>query len=263
MTNTYADELVEDFRKFLFALWKFLGLPDPTPVQYDIAYFLQHGPRRAIIMAFRGVGKSWVCAAYVIWVLYCDLNKKVLVASASGKRADDFSIFVKYILHEWKVVQHLYPHEDQRTANPGFDVAGCSPDQSPSVASRGINGQITGSRADLILTDHNETPKKSMTQLQREKLANQVKEFDAIIKPKSKIVYLGTPQTEMSLYNELQKRGYVAKVWPAEVPDEEQAKNYAGTLAEMIQKKVDAKLAHQPTDPLRLTELDLWERKTS
>ena len=26
-----------DFRKFLFVVWKHLNLPDPTPVQYDIA----------------------------------------------------------------------------------------------------------------------------------------------------------------------------------------------------------------------------------
>ena len=54
-----------DFRNFLFLCWKQLGLPDPTPVQYDIAEYIQHGPKRRVIQAFRGVGKSWITSAYV------------------------------------------------------------------------------------------------------------------------------------------------------------------------------------------------------
>ena len=38
-----AKDPLSDFRKFLFVIWKHLNLPDPTPVQYDIAYNLQHG----------------------------------------------------------------------------------------------------------------------------------------------------------------------------------------------------------------------------
>lgn len=255
-------ELLADFRKFLYALWKFLGLPDPTPVQYDIAYFLQHGPRRKIILAFRGVGKSWITAAFVLWKLFCNINLKVLVISASGKRADDFSTFVMHILREWEVTRHMYPKDNQRQSQVGFDVAGCSPDQSPSVASRGITGQITGSRADLIVGDDVEIPKNSGTQLQRDKLSEQVKEFDAILKPGGEVVFLGTPQTEMSIYRALIERGYVIKVWPAEVP--ENPINYAGTLAEMIQKKIEEGVpAGTPVDPLRFDALDLSERRAS
>lgn len=41
-----TDPLARDFRNFLYVVWKHLNLPDPTPVQYDIAHFMQHGPRR-------------------------------------------------------------------------------------------------------------------------------------------------------------------------------------------------------------------------
>ena len=44
-----AKDPLSDFRKFLFVIWKHLNLPDPTPVQYDIAYNLQHGDKRMII----------------------------------------------------------------------------------------------------------------------------------------------------------------------------------------------------------------------
>jgi hypothetical protein len=58
MYNVIADEVRKDFRKFLFVVWKQINLPDPTPLQYDIAYQLANGPNKLCIEAFRGVGKS-------------------------------------------------------------------------------------------------------------------------------------------------------------------------------------------------------------
>ena len=49
-------EPLKDFRNFLYMAWEHLGLPDPTPIQYDIAEFIQKGPKRRVIQAFRGVG---------------------------------------------------------------------------------------------------------------------------------------------------------------------------------------------------------------
>ena len=81
----------EDFRYFLVLVWRHLQLPDPTPVQLDIGEYMQHGPKRRIIEAFRGVGKSWMAAAYVLWLLRNDPQKKIMVESASKTRADDFA----------------------------------------------------------------------------------------------------------------------------------------------------------------------------
>ena len=48
---------LQDFRYFLIVTWRHLNLPDPTPVQLDIAEYLQYGARRKIIQGFRGVGR--------------------------------------------------------------------------------------------------------------------------------------------------------------------------------------------------------------
>ena len=56
-----------DFKLFLSYIWKFLGLPPPTKVQYEIADWMQHGPRRQGTEAFRGVGKSWEASTYCLW----------------------------------------------------------------------------------------------------------------------------------------------------------------------------------------------------
>ena len=258
-------EKLKDFRNFLFVVWKHLNLPDPTPVQYDIADFLQNSPRRCVIEAFRGVGKSYVTSAYVVWRLYIDPQTKVLVVSASKTRADDFSTFTQRLIHEIPILSHLVPKEGQRNSKIAFDVAPAKASHSPSVKSVGITGQLAGSRADLIVADDIEVPNNSATQMMREKLAESIKEFDAVLKPDGKIVYLGTPQTEMSIYELLPERGYEVRIWSARFPKENQRDRMAGRLAPMLQDKLDrdTSLEGKPTDPKRFDDADLLERELS
>ena len=257
--------VLTDFRVFTYVVWRHLNLPDPTPVQVDIANYLQNAPRRAVIEAFRGVGKSWLTSAFVCWVLLNDPQKKILVVSASKERADAFSSFVKRLINEIPILQHLKPKEGQRDSVIAFDVGASKPDHSPSVKSVGITGQITGSRADLLIADDVEVPNNSLTQMMRDKLAESVKEFDAILKPGGRIIYLGTPQTEMSLYNQLPERGYELRIWPALYPELAQVMKYQGRLAPSITLKLeeDAAYAGKPTDPKRFHEEDLMERRAS
>ncbi len=259
-----------DFRVFVYITWKFLGLPDPTPVQYDIAGYLLRiyqgkGPRRAIIEAFRGVGKTWITSAFVCWVLYCNPQLKILVVSASKLHSDNFTTFTMRLIQEMPELVHLKPRDDQRNSKVSFDVAPATAAHAPSVKSVGITGQLTGSRADIIVVDDVEVPNNSATQMMREKLAEAVKEFDAILKPDGLIIYLGTPQTEMSLYNVLPERGYHVRIWPARYPNEELMAYYGDRLAPKIAKELteDSSLVNQPTDPNRFGDFDLLEREAS
>ena len=259
-------EPLHDFRNFMYLVWKHLNLPDPTPVQYDIADFLQNGPRRTITEAFRGVGKSYVTCAFVVHQLLLDPEKKFMVVSASKSRADDFSTFTQRIILELPICQHLVARGDQRWSKIAFDVAPAKASGSPSVKSVGITGQLTGSRADIIIADDIEVPNNSMTQMMREKLSEAVKEFDAVLKPDGRIIYLGTPQCEMSLYNTLTERGYDMRIWPARYPTLEKIeKSYGTRLAPMLYEKIeyDESLQGKPTDPDRFDEEDLIERELS
>ena len=264
---TQVPNELKDFRNFLWVVWKHLNLPDPTPIQYDIAEYLQSSPRRCIIEAFRGVGKSYITCAFVVHQLLLDPDKKFMVVSASKARADDFSTFTQRLLLELPMCQHLIAKGDQRWSKIAFDVAPAKASGSPSVKSVGITGQLTGSRADVIIADDVEIPNNSMTQTMRERLGESVKEFDAVLKPDGKIIYLGTPQTEMSLYNTLTERGYELRIWPARYPSlEATEKAYNGRLApslyEAITRKEEAPTG-LPTDPQRFTEEDLLERELS
>jgi hypothetical protein len=257
---------IDNFKNFLYLAWKHLNLPDPTPIQYDIADYLQSKEKRIVIQAFRGVGKSWITSAYVCHQLLLNPQRNILVVSASKTRADDFSTFTQRLISEMPLLEHLKPRDNQRHSKISFDVAPALASHAPSVKSMGVTGQLTGSRADLIIADDVESANNSQTQLMRDRLGETVKEFDAIIKPKvGRVVFLGTPQTEMSLYNDLDERGFKTRIWSALYPDKTQAIGYGDKLAPKItnELKEDPKLENKPTDPDRFNETDLMERQAS
>ena len=260
------EKVLSDFRNFLFIVWKHLRLPSPTPMQYEIADYLQHGPKRQIIEAFRGEGKSWITSAYVLWRLLRDPNEKFLIVSASKQRSDDFSIFTQRLITEMPILQHLAPTDDQRSSKIAFDVAPTRAAHAPSVKSVGVFGQMTGSRATHVIADDVEVQNNSDTEDKRDKLLATVLEFEAIIVPKiGRITYLGTPQTEASVYNKLRERGYACQIWTSRYPNQADISKYEGFLAPSIVAALEAdpSIAGKPTDPLRFSELDLMEREAA
>ena len=269
---SWTDEQIakakEDFRVFVYIVWRSIGLPSPTPIQYDIAKALMSPPSdRFIIQGFRGVAKSFLTCAYAVWRLWKDPQLKVLVVSASKDRADANAIFIKRIIQTIPFLKDLLPRPGQRDTQNLFDVGLAVPDISPSVKSVGITGQITGSRADLLIADDVEVPNNSGTQVQRDKLSEAVKEFDAVIKPGGQIIYLGTPQNEMSIYNELQKRGYQTVIWPVLYPETPKDREFYGErLAPLIAERYDKNpgyWAGKPTDPDRFDFEEIEKRKLS
>ena len=264
--NLKPDPKLKDFRNFLYVIWKHLRLPQPTAVQYDIADYLQSDKKRIVIQGFRGVGKSWITSAFCLHQLYLDPQKNILVVSASKSRSDDFSTFCLRLLNEVPILHHLMPDDSQRQSKISFDVAPALASHQPSVKSVGIFGQLTGSRADVIIGDDVETATNSITQGMRSRLSEAVKEFEAIIKPNGRIIFLGTPQTESSLYNEIvNQRGYILKTWTARYPNKKQLTYLANSLAPLIKNAVelDPSLEGKSVENSRFSDKDLAERELS
>lgn len=260
--------MFDDFRHFLYALWKHLQLPKPTKVQLLIAWFLQYGPRRLMIQAFRGVGKSWITAAFVLWLLYRNAEEKILVVSASEDKAVEFSTFTKRLINEVPFLTHLRARDGQRDSTLAFDVGPARPAQAPSVRAVGIGGQITGGRATVIIPDDVEIPGNSDTEPKREKLKARVAELGgAILSPGGRVVYLGTPQSVQTVYADLADRGYEIRIWPSRywngVDPETGADVYQGRLCPTLSAELSAnpQLAGIPTDPERFSDLELLERE--
>jgi hypothetical protein len=255
--------LRDDFKLFLQALWAQLDLPNPTRAQYAIADYLQHGPKRLQIQAFRGVGKSWITGAFVLWTLFNNAEKKIMIISASKERADNMSIFLQKLIIETPWLSHMRPKsDDSRWSRVSFDI-NCSPHQAPSVKSVGITGQLTGSRADLMILDDIEVPGNSMTELMREKLLQLCTEAESILTPKedSRIMYLGTPQTTFTVYKRLAERSYKPFVWPARYP--RKTANYEGLLAPQLVEDLDNGAEKWDVTDDRFDNEDLIEREAS
>lgn len=284
----------ESFEVFLALVWRHLGLPAPTPAQIKIARYLQGDAseidplvgRADIILAFRGIGKSYISAAYCLWRLLRDPeDEKILVTSATGNKAKQFAKQVRLLLNTMDLLAHLRPTGDLLDQSDQFDVAGSSIAQAPSFRAVGIDGQITGGRSTLIFADDVEIPKNSITEEARERLLNIVLEFDAILqpaafdddgslmKPKGDIVFLGTPQTLESMYITLVRtRGFSALCIPARYPDPAKMDAYlirtdagrtVNILADFIQeamRRPDYR-PWAPVDPKRFSTTDLAGRE--
>lgn len=269
MTQNTRQHPLADFRNFLYLAWKHLNLPDPTPVQYDIADYLQNAPKnRCVIEAFRGIGKSWITSAFVCWLLLWNPQLNILVVSASKGRADNFSTFTLGLINSMPELAHLKPRPDQRTSKVAFDVGPARTDHAPSVTSKGITGQLTGSRADIIIADDVEVPNNSATQGMRHKLSEAIKEFEAILKPDphTRVIFLGTPQSMESIYNDLEtERDHDVRIWPAEYPDQDHMAQYGTKLAPRLRKELekDPSLVGKPTEPSRFNAEVLLQRRAS
>ena len=237
----------------------------PTPVQLQVCDYLENGPKRRVIAAFRGCGKSTLSAMYLLWKLYHDPNEKCLIISASMSRSEAMTAWMLQTIGRVPWLKHMEPDShDGRYSRINFDVGTCKHiEQSPSVRAAGITGQITGSRASTILVDDCETPQTCLTQVQREKLRNSLNELEAILKPGDgpEIVYLGTPHSSTdSIYFALQRDlHYDMRMWPARVPAD--ITPYKGALAPLIERRV-GKATNRPTDT-RFSDDELMQRELS
>lgn len=292
-----------DFRNYVILAFDFLGFTTPTKNQLDMAHYIQSGPKRILAEGFRGVGKSLLLELYVTWcfrVIYsCEgVSPEYAVQnlSANGGRAYNFSSFVLGLIRNWSVLQDLAPGPQKRSATDGFDLEPAPVQDSPSMSAFGVGGMAAGRRADLVCADDVETIQNASTQLMREKLLEQVKEIDAILRPMPKtdeehllkfphlpvwlirqvtnrVIVLGTPQTEDTIYSEMMKRGYYRRIWPSRYPSRKwmasNGDDLAPVLAEELERAPDLATGWgmlgdrgKATDT-RFSEEDLIEREMS
>ena len=264
-------EELHSFVNFSCYLLREQGLADaPTKQQCAVAQWMQHGPDRSLTVAFRGLGKSLLASYYALWRLRMDPNEKILVVSATALKAADFTSFCLKTISEVDILQVLTPGISNRQSNIAFDVGPATVEQSPSMRGMGVSSQTTGQRCSSCVLDDIEVLANVITQLKQERVAHAVTEIESIIKPDEgqllprKILYLGTPHTEASIYLRLvRERGYASRYFPAQYPDDFDP--YDGNLCPQIQQEVieDPSLVGEPTDPERFCHEDILKRQSS
>lgn len=257
--------LKRNFKNFLWKCWRTLGYPDPTRNHYEMADWLQFGPRKSITMGFRGMAKSYVTCCFGLYHLYVDRDGIAVSLSGTTRAAAQNSTFAWQMLSNFDWLAEMVPTSDQRQSGMAFDVRGARPKKMESFRAESIFGQITGMRSTLLLPDDIETPLNSDTEGKRQLLASRHAEAaGAIPLPETQEKMLGTPQNEQSLYADLaHNKGYALRVWPILYPKKDELVKYGSYLAPSIEKAVrdNPSLEDTSTEPTRFSEADILERQ--
>lgn len=261
--NQFLSKCKNDFKNYLYVVFKYINLPSPTEIQYAIADELQHRESDLIIEGFRGVAKSTITGIYNSWLLFNDPeNTQIIYVGANFEEAKKFIKFTRGLLDVVPFLNFLIPdtNKGQRDNASMFDVNPAGFKIQPSCKAVGIGGNLTGNRATHIIADDIETSENCDTQIKREHTESQVTEFRQIVQPlRGSLLFLGTPHTEVSIYNKLYEKGLPVRIFPIKFPTKEQQDKYGDKLAPYIANKVqqDPTLVNMPTDPLRFGEEDI------
>lgn len=263
-----------NFIPFLEEVMFELGF-ETTDVQREIAGFMEFGPQYLMVQAQRGQAKTTVAAAFAVWCLMHSPAHRVLVLSAGGNQASDIATLIVRLIMTMDILECMRPDKmaGDRTSTEKFDIHHSlkGTDKSASVECHGIDSNLQGLRADLILADDVESGKNSATQVQRAKLLHITKDFTSI-NSTGRIIWLGTPQTLESIYNSLESRGVTIRIWPGRYPTETQVAFYGNRLAPGILQRLKAnpRLGSgggllgdqgQPMDPVILDEEKLQAKE--
>lgn len=264
-----VQQIYKDPTRLLTRVWELSlpGSPKPTELQKDMLRFVCiDAPRRAILQAFRGCGKSWISCVAIVWHLIHNPYMQCMLVSASKNKATENAKFIMDIFKTLPELNHMLPRPDQRSSiTNGFDISLAKPAQSCSVYSVGFEGQIEGKRADIILADDIEVASNSSTADQRQKVLYRANEFESILKPptkgnETKVIALGTPQSFESVYTELGKTGYFTRIYPALRPSDEEVETvYMNRIAPYALQFKEG----ESIEPTRFTPDELQRRAKS
>ncbi|MBN8521747.1 MAG: phage terminase large subunit [Alphaproteobacteria bacterium] len=158
------------------------------------------GARRLLLMAFRASGKSTIIAVFSAWLLYRDPDLRILVLSADQLLASKMVRNIRKIIEKHPLTSTLKPKKADQWASDRFTVRRRQELRDPSVLSAGLNSNITGMRADVIICDDVEVPNTCDTPGKRMDLRERLSENEFILVPGGFQIYMGTPHSWDTIY---------------------------------------------------------------
>jgi hypothetical protein len=191
------------FTLFL-SLWnRVQGQTTPAP-HFRIARWLESawegGDRRLLLMAFRSCGKSTITGLFAAWLLLRDPDLRILVLAAESILARKMVRNVKRIIEKHPLTPHLKPERLDQWGSDRFTVNRALELRDPSMLARGLSGNITGSRADIIICDDVEVPGTCETAAKRADLREHLAEIEFVLSPGGTQLYVGTPHSWYTIY---------------------------------------------------------------
>lgn len=171
-----------------------------------IASWLESGRERKrgglVLLAFRSSGKSTLVGLFCAWLFARDPDLRVLVLAATHALARKMVRNVKRIVERHPACAGLKPVKTEQWASDQFIVARTAELRDPSMVAKGMLGNMTGSRADVVICDDVEVPNNCDTPAKREDLRERLHEIEYVLVPGGLQLYIGTPHTHESIYAE-------------------------------------------------------------
>lgn len=239
----YDDEdLYDSFICFAHYAYSHQNLPAPSRAQLELLDFVsdRSNPHR-MLQCLRGLSKSLSAQLYTIWRLLNDPDEHILVMSATGVRAVNFTQFVQKLLTTLPVCNGMAPRfNKERTSSQSFDVAGATPSDSPSVYAVGVGNQIAGFRATLVIYDDIESAQSAGSATKRDSIDHYASEAtNLLMAGRDESLTLCTPHSMDSIYiNWINTKGFKPLIIPAEYPENENL--YGGHLAPYLSERLKA-----------------------
>ena len=172
---------------------------------YRACHWLEHRGDLAVLRCFRGFGKSTILAVYNAWRYYQDRQYRILHQSESDGTAYKTSRDTQNVLRNHPLTKGLLP-DGQGTVEQWW-VNGALDLRNGSMYAKGILSNVTSARANECQNDDVEVPRNIQTPEAREKLRYRLGEQTHILIPGGRKLFIGTPHTHDSLYDEIEALG--------------------------------------------------------
>jgi hypothetical protein len=125
---------------------------------------------------------------------------RILVLAAEQALAIKMVRNVRRIVERHAFLTGLRPQRAEEWAADRFTVARPQELRDPSVLARGVAGNVTGSRADVVICDDVEVPNTCDTAEKRAELRQRLMEIDYLLVPGGLQLYVGTPHSYFTIY---------------------------------------------------------------
>lgn len=195
--------IMADFPLFL-AIWNNAQNQKTPHLHFHIAKWLEQrwvkGDRELLLMVFRSAGKSTIAGLFAAWLLYRKPDLRILVLAADEALATKMVRNVKRIIERHTLCRAMKPKSADQWASDRFTINRPMELRDPSMMARGLSGNLTGSRADIIICDDVEVPNTCDTAEKRKELRARLTEISYVLVPGGTQLYIGTPHNYYSIY---------------------------------------------------------------
>lgn len=188
-----------------FLEWAELKRWEVPAVHVRACHWLEHCGDLAVLRCFRGFGKSTILAVYNAWRYYRNPKHRILHQGADDQMAYKTSRDTQHVLRSHPWTAGMLP--DRPGPVEQWWVQGSDDPRNASMFAKGITSTTTSSRADECQNDDVEVPKNIQNPEAREKMRARLGEQVHIMVPGAKQMFVGTPHTHDSLYDEMEKLG--------------------------------------------------------